>query len=315
MQTAASRLARLAKLRGRPERLSYGAVELEVTDVDRAMSFWTATLGMVPRPSADGVALGTRSETLLILHGGATQPVRQLCHSGLHHLAIGVPDQVEFSRLLARLIGNRIRVAPDDHLMSKALYFQDPDGIGVAVALETPERFDRFGSFANGVELFDPEGRPHPGRAPLDTAEELNFARNADLDADLAEGARIAYLNLSVPNLYVATAFYRRLGFVGNVMAPQVGFANLGAGSLYTHRIAFNTWHGPDRSPAPVGSARLRRFVLNVAEPDVFAAASQLPDAAAAADSLRFIDPTGIEVMLRPPAQRRASAADAQQPA
>ena len=303
MQTAARRLARLAKLQGRPERLSYGPVELEVTDVDRAVSFWTSGLGMVPRPTADGVALGTRSDTLLILHGGATEPFRQLCHSGLFHLAIGVPDQVEFSRLLARLIGNRVRVAPDDHLMSKALYFHDPDGIGIVVALETPERFSRFGDFAQGVELFDLEGRAHPGRAPLDTAEELNHARNADLDANLAESARIAYLDLSVPDLAVATGFYERLGFVRNLMLPQVGFADLGAGSIYTHRLGFNTWQDPGTPPAPKGSARLTRFVLNAAEEEIFAAASHLPDAAATADGLRFTDPCGIEVTLRPPAR------------
>lgn len=301
MQTAARRLARWTKLQGRPERLSYGPVELEVTDVDRALSFWTSALGMVPRPSAEGAALGTRSETLLILHDGAVEPVRQLRHSGLYHLAIGVPDQVEFSRLLARLIGNRIDVSPDDHLMSKAIYFHDPDGIGVVVALETPERFGRFGDFAQGVELFDTDGRSHPGRAPLDRAEELGHARSADLDAHLAEGTRVAYLNLSVPDLAAAVAFYERLGFVRNLTVPRIGFADLGAGSIYTHRIGFNTWQGPDGPPTPEGIARLRRFVLNAAEPEIFATASQLSDASATPDGLRFIDPCGIEVILSPP--------------
>ena len=302
MQTAARRLARLAKLQGRPERVSHGPIELEVTDVERAVSFWMSALGMTPRPAEDGVALGTRSQTLLVLHGGASKPVQQ-GHSGLFHVAIGVPDQVEFSRLLARLIGNRIAVAADDHVMSKALYFSDPDGIGVVVAYETPTRFSHFGDFAHSVQLFDAEGRPHPGRTPLDIVEELDHARNADLDADLAEGARIAYLNLSVPDLAAATAFYERLGFVRNLMVPHIGFADLGAGSTYTHRIGLNTWHGPGSPPVPKGSARLRRFHLNVAEPEVFTAASGLPDAAATADGLRFTDPCGIEVILRPARQ------------
>ncbi|WP_370677145.1 VOC family protein [Pleomorphomonas sp. PLEO] len=251
MQTAARRLARLAKLQGRPERVSYGPVELEVTDVERAVSFWTSALGMVPRPAADGVALGTRSETLLILHGGATHPAQQRRHTGLFHIAIGVPDQVEFSRLFARLIGNRIDVSPDDHLMSKALYFHDPDGMGFVIAYETPERFGRFGDFVHRVELFDPEGRPHPGRAPLNMIEELDHARNADLDAGLADAARIAYINLSVPDLAAAIAFYERLGFVRNLTLPHIGFADLGAGSTFTHRIGLNTWLGYDSAPPP----------------------------------------------------------------
>ncbi|WP_051229044.1 VOC family protein [Pleomorphomonas oryzae] len=304
MQTAARRLARLAKLHGRPERVSYGPIELEVTNVERAVAFWTSALGMTPRPSKDGVALGTRSQTLLVLHGGARESAQQRRYSGLYHVAIGVPDQVEFSRLLARLIGNRISVSADDHVMSKALYFHDPDGIGIVIAHETPTRFSHFGDFARGVELFDTEGRPHPGRAPLNVAEELDHARNADLDADLAEGTRIAYLNLSVPDLAAAVAFYERLGFVRNLMVPHIGFADLGAGSTYTHRIGFNTWLGPDSPPAPKGSARLRRFHLHLAEQEVFTAASHLPDAADDVDGrLRFIDPGGIEVILSPPSQ------------
>lgn len=303
MQTAARRLARLAKLKGRPERVSYGPIELEVTNVERAVCFWTSALGMTPRPAKDGVALGTRSQTLLVLHGGAREPAQQRRHSGLFHVAIGVPDQVEFSRLLARLIGNRIAVSADDHVMSKALYFQDPDGIGIVVAYETPMRFSHFGDFAQGVELFDTEGRPHPGRTPLDIAEELDHARNADLDADLVDGTRIAYLNLSVPDLAAAIAFYERLGFVRNLMVPHIGFADLGAGSTYTHRIGFNIWHGPGSPPPPKGSARLRRFHLHLAEQEIFTSARQLPIAADDGGRLRFIDPCGIEVIVSPPSQ------------
>lgn len=303
MQTAARRLARLSKLQGRPERLTYGPVELEVTDVERSVSFWTSALGMVPRPAADGVALGTRSETLLILHGGATEPVQHRHHSGMFALGIGVPDQMEFSRLFARLIGNRVCLSPADHLVMKALHFHDADGFGIVVAIETPERFGRFGDLANGLEIFDNEGRPHPGRTPLDKAAELDHARNADLDADLAKGTRIGHVNLTVPNLAAGVAFYESLGFARNLTLPHIGFADLGAGSAFPHRIGLNTWFGEGLPPAPKGHARLRRFHLNVAEPEIFAAASQLPGASVTGTGLRFTDPCGIDVVLSLPRQ------------
>lgn len=303
MQTAARRLARLAKLQGRPERFTYGPVELEVTNVERAVSFWTSALGMVPRPATNGIALGTRSETLLILHGGATESVQHSRHSGLFSLGIGVPDQMEFSRLFARLIGNRVCLSPADHLVMKALHFHDADGFGIVVAIETPERFGRFGNLVNGLELFDSEGRPHPGRTPLDKAAELDHARNADLDADLAVGTRIGHLNLSVPSLAAGIAFYEGLGFAQNLTLPHIGFADLGAGSAFPHRIGLNTWLGEGNPPAPQGIARLRRFHLNVAEQEIFDAASRLPNASAGADHLHFIDPCGVEVVLLPPRQ------------
>lgn len=300
MQTAALRLAHESRIQGLPERLSYGPIEIDVTNIERAAAFWTAALGLVPRPSLGGVALGTQWETLLVLHGGASQPALPR-HSGLYHFAIGVPTQHEFSRLLARLIGHRIAVTPTDHLMSKAIYLQDPDGLGIEIAYETPERFGRFGDLQRGLELFDAEGNPHSGRAPLDLAKELSHAQGADLDAPIAPGTRIAHVHLSVPNITEAVFFYERLGFVRNLTLPHMGLADLGAGGAYTHRIAVNTWHGQYKPPAPAGSARLRRFSLRIADQRVFEAACQLSDARIGAGGLHFTDPCGINLILVAP--------------
>lgn len=302
MQTAALRLARESEIQGLPERLTYGPVELEVTNAERAVRFWTNVVGLVPRPSLGGVALGTHWETLIILREGATQPASGR-FSGLYHFAIGVPTQHEFSRLLARLIGHRIAIAPTDHLMSKAIYLQDPDGLGIEIAYETPERFGRFGNLERGLDLFDAEGNRHSGRAPLNLTEELSHARGADLDAPIAPGTCIAHVHLHVPNITEAIVFYERLGFVRNLTLPHMGLADLGAGGAYTHRIAVNTWHGQDRPRVPADRARLKRFSLCIADRQIFEAACLLQDARIGAGGLHFTDPCGIDLVLIAPEQ------------
>ncbi|WP_170976611.1 VOC family protein [Rhizobium sp. FKL33] len=140
---------------------------LSVTDLDRAGAFWTGVIGFVRRPDqGPGLALGTIDRTLVVLSPGATRPVAR-GHAGMHHVAFGMPSQAEFSRRMLRFLELGIPFSPVDHLMSKALYLDDPDGHGIEIAWETPERFGRFSDAGGRFALVDAAGRPHSGRERL----------------------------------------------------------------------------------------------------------------------------------------------------
>jgi len=279
-----------------PERLAYGAIDLQVTSLDRAAQFWTDVLGLVQRETDGHVALGTDQRTLIVLHEGAQRPAL-LGHSGLYHVAIGVPTQGEFSRLMARALAHRVRIAPVDHLMSKAIYLHDPDGIGIEIAFETPERFGHFGESVAGFDLFDTEGRWHSGRQGLDARRELEQVEGS-IEAAISADARIAHLHFNVPNIAPAVGFYRGLGFLPNLELPHLGFADLGAGSPYTHRLAVNAWQGPHLTPAPANSARLIRYVLQASDPALVAKAGSLPGARASGRKVRLVDVAGVSVEI-----------------
>jgi catechol 2,3-dioxygenase len=75
METEALVLAHTRSARNLPEGLSYGPVELSVTDLDRAPRFRTPVLRCVPRPEpGHGVALGTARTTLVVPHAGQRHP-------------------------------------------------------------------------------------------------------------------------------------------------------------------------------------------------------------------------------------------------
>ena len=297
METDALALARSLSARSLSERLDYGPVELSVTNLSRAVDFWTSVLGFVPRNEAGpGVALGTTGRTLVILHAGATvQSTRG--HIGMYHVAFGVPCQAEFSRLMWRFRQLQIPHTSVDHLMSKAMYLEDPDGHGIEIALETPERFGCFRQDVRGFFMLDVQGRPHSGREALDISAELAQSADADLSARLSDEAVVAHLHLHVPALEPALKWFEGIGFARNLSLPQMGLADMGAGATYTHRLALNIWAGPDAKPAPSNSARLLSYRLKLTDPDVFnRARSQLT--VDAAGQLKGSDPAGTALTL-----------------
>ncbi|RYC17885.1 VOC family protein [Ciceribacter ferrooxidans] len=299
MTTAALALAETLASTGQPERLRYGAVEFAVTDLDRSVAFWTRTLGFKVRAEInDVVELGTEAETLVAFRNGAKHPASP-GHSGLYHIAIGVPGQAEFSHLLAHLVALRLPIAPVDHLMSKAIYFDDPDGLGIEIAYETPERFGRFGDFERGFALYDAEGRPHSGRERLDLEQELAHLDGRLVDRRIADGTTIAHIHLRVPDLAAPITFFEQLGFARNLVLPHLGFADLGAGAAYTHRLAMNTWQGRGLTPAPADMARLLAYELVVTDAALFETLASHPEAAVGGRHIAFCDPTGAEVRLR----------------
>jgi len=282
-----------------PERLTWGPVTVSVTDLDRAEAFWTEVAGFVRRPEqGPGLALGTPDRTLVVLAPGATSPVAR-GHAGMYHVAFGMPSQAEFSRRMQRFIDLRVPFSPVDHLMSKAMYLHDPDGHGIEIAHETPERFGRFSLDGGRFTMFDAAGRPHSGRERLDLRAELAAADGTDPALPLHRDATVAHLHLHVPALDQSLTWFEGVGFARNLHLPDFGMADMGTGAPYTHRLAMNIWAGHGVRPAPTASARLMSYRLETPDVVTFAAAARLrlteiPDT----DVLTGADPAGVTLTL-----------------
>ena len=277
------------------DRLSWGVVELQVTDLDRAVEFWTLALGLIERDfEATGVSLGTKDRTLIVLHPGADTPVAAP-YAGMYHVAIGVRSQTEFSRMLARLIHLNVQVGPTDHLMAKSLYFHDPDGLEIEITYETPERFSHFGDMNQGLALFDVDGKAHSGRGTLNVNAELAHAAGTDPLAPMADDSYLAHLHFKVPALEPALDWFETLGFERHLTLDAWGFADMGAGAPNTHRLAMNIWAGPNRPPMPQNMAGLVHYELFTHGDAVVS-----PHLQQDGNALRGTDPAGVAVTLRP---------------
>ena len=280
------------------EFVTFGAVHLDVTDAERSLAFWRDRVGLRLRAEENGALhLGTDEETLLVLHPGATSPARR-GHAGLYHLAIHLPNEGEFARVLARLFARGTSMSPTDHVFSKAIYLEDPDGLGLEFTLETPERLRSVRMTPAGPEVVDASGRRRSGRDPLDVREVLATLPDNDVDRPLPNGTTIGHMHLHVGDVDAGRRFYRDdLGFVpANDFGSGVDFH---ANGRFKHRMAINVWQGVGVSQPPAGTAGLRHFTIRFDSPErLQAALSRVDGATPHSDGHLVRDPAGNAMVL-----------------
>lgn len=289
------------------DQILYGAVHLSVTQIERSLAFWRELIGLVQLPSPEGaVRLGVEGRALVVLHPDAERVVGR-GHAGLYHLAIHLPDDVEFARMLVRLGKARVPQSPTDHIFSKATYLHDPDGIMLELTLETPERLGSAEMGPSGFVMFDSEGRRRQPTEPLDVAEAIAALAGAATDGPLAPSSYIGHVHLHVPDLRSANDFYRDvIGFTDHAFMDSIGMADLSAGGRFPHRLAVNIWNGSAARQPPPGTAGLRHFELTLrgegemARMARAAAGAGAPFAAHEDGSASVWDPAGNELLVRP---------------
>ena len=203
---------------------------------------------------------------------------------------------------MQRFIDLRVAFSLVDHLMSKAVYLDDPDGHGIEIVFETPKRLGRFSDAGGRFAMFDAAGRPHSGRERLDLRSELAAADGTDPALPLHRETSVAHLHLHVPAIDPALEWFGGLGFARNLYLRDVGMADMadmGAGGRYTHRLAVNVWAGRGVRPAPAGSARLLSQDLSTPDAACFDRARARATESPAPGVLAGTDPAGVTVTLR----------------
>jgi catechol 2,3-dioxygenase len=135
-----------------------GHVHLKVRDVDRSIEFYTGVLGLDVTERHGRYAFLTWGEHH---HDVALQGIGEDASPpgpgvGLYHAALEVETADALGGVYERLRERGVTVSPVDHGISKALYFDDPDGNGLEVYLDTREQrgTDRW---EGTNERFDPE--------------------------------------------------------------------------------------------------------------------------------------------------------------
>jgi catechol 2,3-dioxygenase len=270
-----------------------GAVELTVTNLDRAIAFYQDAIGLRLQRREDPVAvMGAGGEELVVLHEepGARPPQR---HAGLYHFALLFPTREELARAVLRVAQARVPIdGASNHGTHEALYLPDPDGHGIELAADFPrERWP---------DLSGPGGYG-AGPAPLDVDDLLATVAGEPPAPSAAEGLRMGHVHLHVGDLEAATRFYRDgLGFE---VVTDLGTAVFVAAGGYHHHVGFNVWRGRGVGPAPADAVGLRHWTLRVAGADELdAVRARLSELGVAteerADGVLARDPSGIAVLV-----------------
>src|SRR5829696_7962672 len=277
-----------------PPDTTIGMVRLRVADLNDLTTFYERVIGLeaVDR-GGDVTRMGAaQGEPLVELVGAPDAPPAPSFSTGLFHLAILVPDRAELGRALQRVAGAGWRLTgASDHLVSEALYLQDPEGNGIEIYRDRlREEWGR-----NGDEL-------RMATLPLDLESVLGELDQGERQANsMPSGTTMGHVHLQVADIPAAERFYNHVLGLDVMVSSYPGALFLAAGG-YHHHVGLNTWQSQGAPPPPEGALGLDRYELvlpNGAERDDAAArVAESGDPLRLDEGVLATDPSGSRVLL-----------------
>lgn len=271
--------------------VSVGEAALRVRDLAAMERFYREALGLeVVARDASGVALGAGGTKLLHLLSRPGAKLEPPTAAGLFHIAFLMPTRLDLARWILHAAETRIPVGGvADHIVSEAVYLEDPEGNGIEVYSDRPESgWDwQDGKVAMGTLGLDvrailaalPDGTPRWTGAPA--------------------GLRIGHMHLRVGQVPLGRAFYEEALGLAPTTGRDLHAAFLATGG-YHHHVAINSWNSAGAGKRDPSTTGLDWFSLTVREPDLFAAqVARLGDVATAIEGgVEASDPWGTRVRL-----------------
>jgi catechol 2,3-dioxygenase len=230
-----------------------GEVSLTVSDLDRSVAFYTDVLGFELRDrETSRAALAPQGGRVLVrLAGQPGARPRSRRGSGLYHFAVLVPDRAALGRSLRRLAARRWPLTgASDHLVSEAIYLDDPDGLGIEIYRDRRR-----------AEWAEEEGEVVMATEPLDL-DDVAHTAGADREwSGLDPGTVMGHVHLHVPDLPAAEQRYcADIGFTP-MLRRYPGALFVAAGG-YHHHLGLNVWAGRGAPPPDPDTVGLDAFTI-----------------------------------------------------
>ncbi len=234
------------------ESASLGRVGLIVSDLQRSRDFYAGVIGLdVLTQTPRSAQLGVASENRILLELEQRLGVRPLRGKrlGLYHTALLLPYRAALASFAEHLLRRGIPMASSDHLVSEAIYLEDPDGLTIEVYADRerelwPWRGEKLDAATLPLNLADLIATPHTSWKGVPC------------------GTCMGHIHLHIGDLKRAERLYRHgLGMNGRTRSFP-GALFLAAGD-YHHHVGLNTWAG-SVPPASDEDARLSWWELSV---------------------------------------------------
>jgi catechol 2,3-dioxygenase len=234
--------------------LRIGAVGLKARDLSRLTDFYSQAIGLdVLDRDGKTARLGAGGVTLIELEAAPNAMPDDPRTAGLYHTAFLQPTRADLGRWLVHAARNRVALTgASDHLVSEAIYLDDPEG--------------------NGIEVYR-DRLPEEWRWNGDRIQMANERLDLDnLAADAANtayagapaGLRIGHIHLRVGDLVATQKFYSDA--VGlDPTAGRHGALFMSSGR-YHHHVGSNIWHSAGAGKRDDERAGLSWFAFEAAD-------------------------------------------------
>lgn len=239
--------------------INMGAVTLRVADLDAMTAYYRDAVSLtLIAEDAESSILGRGGNPLVILehapelkHAGAWQ-------AGLFHTAILFETEADLAAAVYSVASRHpgTFTGSSDHLVSKAFYFDDPEGNGIELY------WDR-----DRTQWSWSHGQVEMASLQLDPGAFLDQHVNQESLIDAHQRpATVGHVHLSVGDIPSARSFYvDRLGFETTAtFGPQALFVSAGG---YHHHMAMNTWRSAGAGQRQLALG-LGLFRIEVPAPD-----------------------------------------------
>src|SRR5262245_19811893 len=234
--------------------LRIGAVGLKARDLPRLTDFYVNAIGLqVLEADSRTARLGAGGVPLLILEAAPGAAPDDPRTAGLYHTAFLQPTRAGLGRWLVHAARNRVALTgASDHLVSEAIYLDDPEGNGIEVYRDRLPQEWRW----NGDRI-----QMATERLDLDNlaAEAANTAYQG-----APAGLRVGHIHLRVGDLARTQGFY--CDIVG--LDPPSGRhgALFMSSGRYHHHVGSNIWHSAGAGLRDDERAGLSWFAIEAAD-------------------------------------------------
>ena len=267
--------------------LRIGAVGLKARDLSRLTDFYAQVIGLqvIDRDSKTA-RLGAGGVTLLELEAAPNALPDDPRTAGLYHTAFLQPTRGDLARWLLHVARQRVPLSgASDHLVSEAIYLDDPEG--------------------NGIEVYrdrlPPEWRWNGDRIQMatDRLDLDNLAAEAGSTSyqGAPDGLRVGHIHLRVGDLAKTQSFY--CDIIG--LEPTAGRhgALFMSSGRYHHHVGSNIWHSAGAGPRDEERAGLSWFAIEAAsEAERDAAIARIKQANAPLTGAESRDPFGTRIRV-----------------
>ncbi|MBM6638633.1 VOC family protein [Staphylococcus xylosus] len=246
------------------------SITLNVADLAKMTTFYTQILGLSIKSESN------RDVTFNIGSGGHTLTLQEvkdvrrpsIRESGLFHIALLLPNRQDLGNFLYHAASLGVQIGGGDHLVSEALYFDDPEGNGIEIYADRPKE-----------NWLWEDNKVNMDTLAVDV-DDLVAQRSKAGWQDMPDGAKIGHLHLKAANLETSQDFYlNKLGLEHISDFPQALFMST---NHYHHHIAINTWQSNivrQDNDSSLGLAKVSIYKPN-------------------ADRAQFEGPEGFEIII-----------------
>ena len=272
-----------------PAATQIASITLTVKNLGRVQDFYEGHLGFIrQKQEASTVTLGAseNGRPLVILGEERSAEPRPQRSPGLFHTAFLYPSRHELARILQRLVQRGVRFQGfADHGVSEALYLSDPEGNGVELYADKP---DKAWSWK--------DGQVQMGTDPLDLESLMSEIKSDNLKwSGTPPDTKIGHLHLQVSGIEPAESFWvKKVGFDITVRGyPGALFISAGG---YHHHLGLNIWNSRGQKIPDDNITGLRSFSIVLPDREALSALGKRLETPLGENSVHSRDLDGIAV-------------------